>query len=147
MLPLKPPYNRLYFVDILLSPNACTFPDTEPFSTSAPHIFCTSKFELLTKRTLKFQKPKAQIAQPTSNHLKSTCQFFTSVALANQISGQTCEAKFVCSTKQKLFKLYIYVCEAKFGWSENFSSPDSTLVPLGPEFWTLKFICFNPKVH
>ncbi len=36
MLPLKPPYNILHFINILLSPNICTFWDTETFLHSHP---------------------------------------------------------------------------------------------------------------
>ncbi len=36
MLLLKPPYNILHFINILLSPNICTFWDTETFLHSHP---------------------------------------------------------------------------------------------------------------
>ncbi len=47
MLPLKPPYNILQFINILHLQNICAFRDMDPISTSIPHIFWTSKFELL----------------------------------------------------------------------------------------------------
>ncbi len=53
MLPLKPPYNILHFINILLSPNICTFWDTETFLH--PHPIYFSHFQIWTFWP---QKPK-----------------------------------------------------------------------------------------
>ncbi len=39
MLPLKLPYNRLHFINVLISLNFCTFSDTEPFLHPYPKFF------------------------------------------------------------------------------------------------------------
>ena len=131
MLLLKPLYNRLYFIDILLSPNIYTFSDIEIFPNPYPIFSILWNLNILTSQTKKFQldkflpyalsptqsepkEPKssqinphlnhetavhmytfgrcclsgaliwlapiwlawAQIAQPTSNHLKSSVLLF-----------------------------------------------------------------------
>ncbi len=58
MLPLKPPYNRLHFINILLSPNFCTFSDTEPFLHPYPIFSTFLNLTFLTKKTPKFKVPE-----------------------------------------------------------------------------------------
>ncbi len=69
MLPLKPPYNILHFINILLSPNICTFWDTD-FFTFTPHFFHTSKFDLFDLRNLKIDKFLPHALSPTQNEPK-----------------------------------------------------------------------------
>ncbi len=58
MLLLKPPYKRLHFINMLLSPNFCTFSDTEPFLHSYPIFSAFLNLNFLTKRTPKFKVPE-----------------------------------------------------------------------------------------
>ncbi len=58
MLPLQPPYNRLHFISILLSPNFCAFSDMEPFLHLYPILSALLNLNFLTWRTLKFKVPK-----------------------------------------------------------------------------------------
>ncbi len=51
MLPLKPPYNRLHFINILLSPNFFTFSDTEPFLHPYPIFSALPNLTFLTSET------------------------------------------------------------------------------------------------
>ncbi len=70
MLPLKPQYNRLYFINILFSPNFCTFSDTEPFVHPYPTFSALPNLTFLTSETqnLRFDKflPCA-LSQPKMN--------------------------------------------------------------------------------
>ncbi len=69
MLPLKPPYNILHFVNILLSPNICAFWDMKTFLYSHP-IFSFLTF--LTSETQKFKSEKffPHALSPTQNEPK-----------------------------------------------------------------------------
>ncbi len=58
MLPLKPPYNRLHFINILLSPYICTFSDTEAFLHPYPIFSPLLNLNFLTWRTPKFKDPQ-----------------------------------------------------------------------------------------
>ncbi len=72
MLPLKLPYNILHFINILLSPNICTFWDTETFLHS--HLIFSTLLNLtfLTWETqkLKFDKFLPCTLSPTQNEPK-----------------------------------------------------------------------------
>ena len=48
MQPLKPPYKKLYFINILLSPNICTFSDMEPFLHPYPIFSALLNLNFLT---------------------------------------------------------------------------------------------------
>ena len=58
MLPLKPLYNRLHFINILLSPNSYTFSDAEQLLH--PYLIFSALLNLnfLTWRTPKFKVPQ-----------------------------------------------------------------------------------------
>ncbi len=58
MLPLKPQYNMLHFINKLLLPNICTFWDADPFLHSYPIFSILSNLNYLTWRTQKFKYPK-----------------------------------------------------------------------------------------
>ncbi len=58
MLPLKPLYNRLHFINILLSPNFYTFSGTEPFLHLYPIFSTLLNLNFLTSRTPKLKVPK-----------------------------------------------------------------------------------------
>ena len=69
MLPLKPPYSILHFINIL-SPNICTFWDVYPFLHSYPIFSILSNWNHLTKRTQNSNFPKSFLAhcpQPKLN--------------------------------------------------------------------------------
>ncbi len=72
MLPLKPPYSILHFINILLSPNICTFWDTKTclhphliFSTLPNLTFFTSEAQ-----KFKFEKFLPHALSPTHNEPK-----------------------------------------------------------------------------
>ncbi len=58
MSPLKPTYNRLHSINLLLSPNVCTFSDTEPFLHSYCIFPTLLNLNFLTWRIPKFKVPK-----------------------------------------------------------------------------------------
>ncbi len=55
MLPLKPPYSILHFINILPSPNICTFWDTEIFLYSHPIFSVFPNLTFLTSEIPKFK--------------------------------------------------------------------------------------------
>ncbi len=59
MLPLKPPYNVLHFINILLSPNICAFWDMEIFLHPHPIISALPNLTFLTSGTQKFKFDKS----------------------------------------------------------------------------------------
>ncbi len=69
MLPLKPPYNILHFINILLSPKICTFWDIEIFLQSHPIFSALSNLNFLTSETQKFKFDKflPHTLSPTQN--------------------------------------------------------------------------------
>ncbi len=69
MLPLKPPYNILYFINILLSPNICTFWNTETFLHPHPIFSTLPNLNFLTSETQKFKFDKflPHALSPTQN--------------------------------------------------------------------------------
>ncbi len=72
MLPLKPPYNRLYFINILLSPNICAFWDMETFLHSQPIFSTLPNLTFMTSETqiFKFDIFLPCILSPTQNEPK-----------------------------------------------------------------------------
>ncbi len=58
MLPLKPLYNRLHFIDLLLSPNVCTFSNMQPFLHLHTIFSTLLNLNFLTWRNPKFKVPK-----------------------------------------------------------------------------------------
>ncbi len=77
MLPLKPPYNTLHFVNILLSPNFCAFWDTETFLHSYPIFSALSNLTFLTSETqkYKFDKFLPCALSPTQNEPQEPKRF------------------------------------------------------------------------
>ncbi len=69
MLLLKPPYNILYFINILLSPNFYTFSDMEQFLYPYPIFSAFLNFNFLTKRTPKFKVPEILPGTLSQTHL------------------------------------------------------------------------------
>ncbi len=53
MLPLKPPYNILHFINIYFLHKIFVPSETGDISTSTPHFFCTSKFDFFDLRNPK----------------------------------------------------------------------------------------------
>ena len=72
MLPLKPPYNILHFINILLSPNICAFWDMETFLHSHPIFSVLPNLTFLTSETQKFKFDKflPRALSPTQNEPK-----------------------------------------------------------------------------
>ncbi len=72
MLLVKPPYNILHFINILLSPNICTFWDTETFLHSHPIFSALPNLTFLTSQTQKFKFDKFLpcTLSPTQNEPK-----------------------------------------------------------------------------
>ncbi len=66
MLPLKPPYNILYFINILLLPNICTFWDIETFLHAHPIFSALPNLTFLSSET-----HLAHLSPNRATHLKS----------------------------------------------------------------------------
>ncbi len=69
MLPLKPPYNILHFVNVLLSANICAFWDMKTFLHSHPIFSMLLNLTFLTSETQKFKFDKflPHALSPTQN--------------------------------------------------------------------------------
>ncbi len=74
MLPLKPPYNVLHFINILLSPNICAFRDTEIFLHSHPIFPLCPNLTFLTSESQKFKFDQflPRTLSPTQNEPKES---------------------------------------------------------------------------
>ncbi len=72
MLPHKPPYNILQFINILPLQNICTFRDMDPFLYPYPIFSALQNLNFLTSQTQKFKFHKflPRALSPTQNELK-----------------------------------------------------------------------------
>ncbi len=72
MLPHKPLYNRIHFINILLSPNICVFWDTETFLHSHSIFSILPNLTFLNSKTQKFKFDKflPRTLSPTQNEPK-----------------------------------------------------------------------------